>query len=303
VDSFRDSEIFRELLDYVSDGVYFVDPSRRIKYWNKSAENITGYSAEEVTGISCADDILVHVNDEGVSLCQGECPLAATMKDGCVRCNVVYLRHKDGHRIPVQVSTAALKDGNGTVVGGLETFSDHTTVMSALQEAAELKEIALLCPLTGIGNRRYCDRMLEQRLNERKRNHTTLGVLLFDVDHFKLVNDNYGHPVGDIVLKMVAKTLMHGLRTYDFLGRWGGEEFLILLPNVVPAETVKTANRLRSLVKQSASKISQQHLQVTVSCGATNAYSDDTPETIFTRVDKLLYESKANGRNRVTFGS
>lgn len=296
----HDLELFRTLLRNLSDGVYFVDRHRVVQYWNLAAERISGYSEAEVVGKSCMDDILVHVDTAGTSLCKGRCPLAATMADGQERINRVYLRHKEGHRLPVRVSTAAIRDDSGSIVGGVETFHDDSAMVAALEEVEHLTELSLICPLTSLGNRRYCEETLARRLAEAQRNQTLCGFMLFDVDHFKNINDRYGHPAGDIVLKMVARTLQSDLRPYDFAGRWGGEEFLLIMPNLKPMELESVAERLRVLVERASRKLSENRLTVTVSGGATLSGIDDTPASVVARIDTLLYDSKRNGRNRIT---
>jgi len=297
-----DDALFRTLLRNLSDGVYFVDPQRTILYWNRAAERITGFSEQDIEGKSCADDILIHVDEAGTSLCKGACPLAATMKDGRDRVNRVFLRHKEGHRLPVRVSTAAIRDDAGNIIGGLETFHDDSTAVAALAEAERLSQLALICPLTGIGNRRYAEETVAKRLSESQRNGAACAFVLFDVDNFKKINDSYGHPIGDVVLKMVARTLSANLRVYDFAGRWGGEEFLLAMPHLTSQEMENAANRLRILVERSSRKISENRLTITISGGATLSRAEDTPASVIARVDKLLYESKHRGRNRVTIG-
>ena len=104
-------EFFSELLDNLTDGVYFVDRERRIVYWNKAAERITGFSKSEVIGCRCLDNILTHVNEEGGNLCHSGCPLAQTIEDGKSRKADVFLHHKDGHRQPVLVGVAPVRMG------------------------------------------------------------------------------------------------------------------------------------------------------------------------------------------------
>lgn len=297
-----DEELFQTLLGSLADGVYFVDTQRTIQFWNAGAEQITGFSKAEVTGISCADNILVHVDEKGNPLCTGSCPLSETMADGKPRINRVYLKHKEGHRLPVRATTAAIRDKSGKMIGGLETFHDDTTTVAALQEVEHLTQCSFLCSLTGIGNRRYAEDTLSKRLDETHRNQTLCAVMMLDVDHFKNVNDTYGHPVGDVVLKMVARTLAGALRSYDFVGRWGGEEFIVILPNLRLTDIEQTANRLRVLIEHSSREATKGRISVTVSVGATLSLSADTSASIISRVDRLLYQSKREGRNRATIG-
>ena len=297
---FQNDALFRTLLDNLNEGVYFTDTLRHIRYWNKGAERISGFTAEEVMGRCCADNILMHTDLEGNSLCRGFCPLAATMENGEHRSAKLFLHHKQGHRVPVFTTTAPIHDSNGAVIGGLETFHDVTTEMSALSQVEELRSQSLLCPLTGVGNRRYAEQMLVAKFDELNRNASTLGVVFIDIDHFKSINDRFSHKIGDVALKMVARTLGNAMRSYDFLARWGGEEFICLLPNVHKPQLQTSAERLRALVEKSSADVSKQNLIVTISMGAVLASTGDNWNTVVHRADELMYQSKQQGRNRVT---
>lgn len=303
VNRINDPGLFKTLLDNLHEGVYFVDPERRILYWNKGAERISGFTSEEVTGHSCADNILMHVDERGTALCTTACPLAATLGDCQDRFTRVFLHHKDGHRVPVRVAVAVVRDEQGQVLGGLETFHDDTPVIAALRELEDLKQTALLCPLTGVGNRKMSEDILKRRLAEASSTGSHLAALFVDVDRFKSINDTYGHTVGDVVLKMVAKTLANAVRSYDFVGRWGGEEFIAILPNMRLTDLESFAERMRLLVQSASRTVSRDKLVVTVSVGACLSKAEDTPKSIVERADQLMYLSKTHGRNRVTVGT
>jgi diguanylate cyclase (GGDEF)-like protein/PAS domain S-box-containing protein len=295
-------QVFRTLVDKLSEGVYLTDKDRRIEYWNEGAERISGYSAEDVQGCCCSDNLLMHVDCDGRSLCKGACPLAASMNDGVTRTDKVFLHHKEGHRVPVMVTTAPILNDEGWIIGGIETFHDVTTEMSALAQVEELKSQSLVCPLTSVGNRRYTTQVLAAKFDEMNRNNATTGLVFLDIDHFKSINDRYGHQVGDVTLKMVAQTLSNAMRSYDFVGRWGGEEFLVILPNTNRLQLRTISERLRALVEKSSTTISKGKLVVTISVGATVATPSDKVEMAVARADALMYESKKNGRNRVRIG-
>ena len=297
----RNDIIYKEILDNLYDGVYFVDEKRVITYWNKGAERITGYTSAEVVGKRCADNILVHVDHEGNVLCQGVCPVGETLADGTHRSTEVYLHHRAGHRVPITVRVAPIRDAQDRVVGAVEVFSDNTPEAAALQRLAEAERMAYVDPLTGLANRRYAEIILRARHEEMERYGWIFGVLFADIDRFKKINDGYGHAAGDEVLKMVARTLANSVRSFDLVSRWGGEEFLAIIANVDREELAATANRFRALVEQS-NLSSVQDLRVTISVGATLARPEDGIDGLLARVDSLMYQSKSGGRNRATIG-
>lgn len=165
--------------------------------------------------------------------------------------------------------------------------------------------LAMTDPLTGVLNRRAFFQRGETELRRAEREHTGLGLIMTDIDHFKRVNDRYGHQVGDAVLQAVCRTLQEGLRTYDFLGRFGGEEFIIALPNTGPVDAVRIAERLRAAVAATRSALPQEAegLAVTASFGVGCAHpAPEAPpvlDELISRVDEALYAAKRAGRNRV----
>lgn len=294
-----DNGFLKTILENLYDGVYFVDCDRKILYWNKGAENITGYTSSEILGKRCSDNIS-HVDENGVQLCMTTCPLAKTVADSIPREINLYIRHKKGHRLLVLVRTTTLQDSQGQVVGAVEIFSDSSPKLAITQRIKELEKMALLDPLTELANRRYIELNMQAKLDEMRRYGRPFGILFMDIDHFKKINDLHGHDIGDKVLIMVSNTFVKNVRASDSVGRWGGEEFLAIIPNITEEQLYFTANKLRVLVEQSGFPLNSDVVQVTVSIGATLAQPKDTAETLLERADKLLYYSKATGRNRVS---
>jgi diguanylate cyclase (GGDEF)-like protein/PAS domain S-box-containing protein len=295
-----ENEFFRSVLDGFSDGVYFVDRDRRITYWNRAAERITAYAAEDVVGSRCYDEILVHVDDTGSRLCHQACPVAATIADRLTREAHVYLHHRDGHRVPVRVRVAPLVGPDGELLGAIEAFSDDSAQMAALQRIQELEQAVYLDALTGLANRAYTEIELRARLDEMKRYGWQFGVLFIDVDRFKSINDRLGHDAGDQTLRVVARTLANNARSFDLVGRWAGDEFVAVLVNVDRDRLAALAERSRFLIEGSRPVLAGgAAVGVTVSVGATIARPDDTPESLISRADALMYASKSAGRNRV----
>jgi diguanylate cyclase (GGDEF)-like protein/PAS domain S-box-containing protein len=297
-----DSEFFRSLLDNFYDGVYFVDRQRCITYWNKGAERISGYTAAEAVGSHCYDQLLNHIDDDGTCLCQGSCPLARTIEDGSSREAEIYLHHKAGHRVPVLVRITPIVDPDGAVIGAIEVFSDNSAKMSALHRVQDLEKVAYVDQLTGLANRALTEITLRSRTDELSRYGWPFGVLFIDIDQFKLVNDRLGHNTGDAVLQAVANTLRGAARTFDLVGRWGGEEFVAIIANTDNTRLTTIAERFRTLVEASVVSAGGAEHVVTVSIGGTQAAAGETVETLIARADALMYASKKSGRNRVTIG-
>lgn len=289
------------LLDCLYDGVYFVDPERKITYWNRAAQDLTGHSASEAVGRSCFDNLLMHVDDAGNNLCELGCPLAETLRDGKARRVDLFLHHKSGHRVSVSARIAPVRDEHGAIIGAVEAFNDNSAKRHAERRVRELETLAFQDPLTGVANRRYIELKLEQAIHEQKEFGRRFGLLMIDIDHFKEINDIYGHGAGDHALKVVSATLGQMLRAKDIIGRWGGDEFLVLLTDAPPS-LYSIAERCGKVISAASTPMDDSSFSITVSIGATLLLVDDSPFSAISRVDDFLYESKKQGRNRSTAG-
>lgn len=290
--------VYIDLLEQVSDGVSFVNTARRITYWNSGAARLTGFTAEEVLGRRCSSGVLRHVDDRGRELCQSSCALAAVMDDGVPSRVDTYLLHKDGHRVAVTIRGHALTDPDGRIVGLAEVFSLRTSNPYADLERRGFS--ASEDPVTGLPARRLGEFHLASLVAAVAAGEASLGVLFVDVDEFKVVNDTHGHQAGDRVLRMVGRSMATALRRGDLPIRWGGEEFVALMPGSDAGGLSAAAERVRMLVENSWLEHTGTKLQVTVSVGATLARPDDSPEELVDRADQLMYRSKRAGRNRIT---
>jgi len=186
------------------------------------------------------------------------------------------------------------------VAGGAVGYWLTSRMASRIERSeSELQVLATTDPLTGIPNRRTVLHRLEEELARTERTTGVLGVIELDIDHFKRVNDTYGHPAGDAVLREVAGRITSALREYDVAGRIGGEEFLVVAPEMDADSLAALAERLRASTKGAPIAHGTDRIVVTTSVGATLSRPNDTPETLFARADEALYAAKAAGRNRV----
>jgi len=166
----------------------------------------------------------------------------------------------------------------------------------------QLVELAITDSLTGILNRGEGIRRIQQEIARSLRIQQPLSLVLIDVDHFKKINDNFGHQIGDQVLRSIVATLTTALRRYDVICRYGGEEFLVMLPNTELSMALETAERLRQLVAESeVSPEESETIKMTISLGVSSLQPDDSLDNLVYRADNALYLAKQEGRDQVQF--
>jgi len=246
--------------------------------------------------------------------------------DGLGLCRAIRKRAWKGY---VFIIILTAKDSKEDIVSGLEAGADdyltkpfhHAELIARINSGVRIvsleqslrsanEEIRLLSikdPLTGCFNRSYLNERLPQELTRARRYRRPLSLIICDIDHFKYVNDNYGHQVGDDVLKEFAVSIMSSIRDQvDWTVRYGGEEFLIILPETDAGGTQILAERLRRKIAEKTFNSESHTLSITASFGSTCLHPGSgggsyTQETIIRTADALLYEAKESGRNRVCF--
>lgn len=290
---------YEALLEHLKDGVCVVDSSRKVTFWNQGAERITGIGRAEAVGAEYGEGTLAHCLKSGEPMFPKQAPVDLVLADATAREYELYLKRKDGSVAPVFTRISPITNGRSEVIGVLEVFSDNSSKVQALERIEELEEMALVCPITGVGNRRYSEMSLSNAFDELRRFRWNFGLLFVDVDHFKRVNDVHGHTVGDQVLRMVAHAMKDSLRSFDFVGRWGGEEFIVILPNITDDLLLRVAERCRANVEASVFQSGGEAIVVTISIGAVLASMGEDMDGCLERADRLMYRSKQGGRNRV----
>ncbi|HSA07159.1 MAG TPA: diguanylate cyclase [Candidatus Gastranaerophilales bacterium] len=166
---------------------------------------------------------------------------------------------------------------------------------------SETKYLAIIDGLTGLYNRRFFQQTIEREFARSKRHKTNLSIALFDVDHFKLVNDNYGHQFGDKALAEISKIIKASTRKTDYVTRYGGEEIILVLPDTTMDQALIPIERIRKKIENKNFEYKGQFVKITVSCGLSEVSTDvHSQEELVLRADKSLYESKRTGRNKTT---
>jgi diguanylate cyclase len=193
------------------------------------------------------------------------------------------------------------------VAGRLQSLAERVAHME--QEAQgfrehleEQRQKALIDPLTGLPNRAAWSERLDLEISQWQRHGNTLMLAMLDLDHFKRINDNYGHLAGDKVLKLIASVLRKRLRSTDFIARFGGEEFVLLMPSTVPAAGMKLLEHLRASIEACPFHFKGERVTITISMGLTAFRSGEHSDLVLKRADQALYRAKNAGRNRVELG-
>lgn len=215
-------------LNYLFDGVFLTDHDRKILFWNQSAEIITGYKASEVVGRKCYDTIFLHVNEKGDNICNGSCPLKQTIKTKVPTEMPLFLRHKEGHLIPLIIRTVPIFNDNGAHKFTMETFTKNESVGN-FDQVRELARKAFLDSLSGLPNKEYIDSKLSALLaSESIGDSNILGLFFIHLDNLKQINYDYGVPIANMSLKAISRTLSSNIQEGDIIGRLEGGLFIII---------------------------------------------------------------------------
>ncbi|HTY02340.1 MAG TPA: diguanylate cyclase [Rhodocyclaceae bacterium] len=284
------------LLTALGDGVYGVGPDGACTFINPAALETLGYAQHEVLGRLTHDLFHPHCED-GSDYPRSQCPVYCTLQDGEVRHAEDWFLRKDGTGIPVAVTATPIGGPNGGkgVVVVFRDISDRRRLETALREEAATDA------LTRLPNRRYFLAEMERHLARIQRGEgRPAAVLMLDLDEFKRVNDSYGHDIGDEVLKHLATVVREILRRGDLVGRLGGEEFAVLLPEATEEDARQLAERIREQIEQASLEADGRSLRYTTSVGVTLMVpSDHSVRAALQRADAALYRAKGAGRNRV----
>ena len=288
-----DPQRYAEMVRFVSRfGIYWLDRSGVIRSWNLGAQNITGFDPAEIIGKPFSALFSERALQEGVP--QKALALAHTNRH---HRDEQSRRHFNGSELFVFSTLDSLRAESGEVTGYVDVFLDVTEQKA---RDAVLYRQATRDPLTGCSNRGHFIEVATQEIERARRFSEPLSVLLLDIDHFKNINDTYGHEIGDQAIMLLSRTCAEFVRKIDTVGRIGGEEFAVLLPRANKEPAYEMAQRLRQKIAEQHILLPQRNLGYTVSIGVASlrSYTRDFAE-LLRNADTALYKAKRLGRNRV----
>ncbi len=288
----------KQVLDSLFDGLYTVTCERKITYWNNAAEEITGYTAEELVGTYCYDGPLKHVDKEGNDLCSDGCPLTWAISHRCKHEDEIFLKHKDGFRVPINVRVSPLCDSTGRVHGASELFKDNTPTGAIAERLAELEELALVDPLTRLANAKYAREQIEQSLKEMQRYPLKVGVAIFKIDNIDLFIKAHGRKAFDQFQTIASQTLAHNSRPLDLIARIDEGCFLGIFRNVTDNLLDSTCEKMRLLFAKSSFPLGGATISGTFSAGGHCLRNDDNYTNVIEHCHKYLSECQKDGGNR-----
>jgi len=278
------------------DAIVMIDEQGCVTFWNPAAEQIFGYSREKILGkdlhrILVPDEHLYQLHIQAFERFrltgQGNA-IGKTLE--------LKAKRKDGREIDVELSLSALKFKNAwNAVGIVRDISERKRLEEEKKRKEEqLRRLSVTDPLTNTYNRRYFVQKVEEEIERAKRLGSKFSIVMLDIDHFKKINDKFGHNAGDLVLKSMTQIIKNRIRKIDTLARWGVEEFVILLPDTPVKNAVTLAEDLRK-------KLSQMDIpgvgRVTASFGVAGYCPGDNVDSLVNKADNMMYEAKVACRN------
>lgn len=302
-------EKLQALITAAQDGVVLIDSEGIISLWNQAAERIFGYSEKEVLGRNLHDFATPHHMWDAYRKWMADYRLTGTesMKGQTMEIDVM---RKGGEEFPIELSLSPVTiGGRWHAVGLVRDITKRRKARNAMKEAnRKLEELAgalsfQAChdSLTGIFNRRAVLDMLGKEYYRVRRDGHSFTMAIFDLDRFKDINDTWGHQTGDDVLGGFVEIMRQHLREYDHLGRYGGEEFLVITPGCSGQQAEDLYNRLCLMVAETPIATRSGMINITVSGGVTEVDGEQSVDALLGAADGALYRAKAEGRNRVVF--
>lgn len=290
------SERYEAVVQSAYDGIISIDEEQRVMLINKAAGEIFGVKPKDVIGTPLTELMPARYRERHSDYVQHFKKSTIKSRPMQERSSITGLR-ADGTEVPLEVTISKIYvDGKLEMTAVIRDISEKSILLE------ELLKLSRMDSLTKLYNRAYFTTLFNNEVERNKRYQNGLSVIMFDLDHFKLINDTYGHGGGDYVLMEVSNLVLNSLRRVDTVARWGGEEFIVLLPETDKDTAVQIAEKLRLALFHHHFEYQGNQIKVTASFGVASCTIDcETTDRMIKYADDKLYESKGGGRNRVSF--
>lgn len=289
---------FEAVVNNAYDGIITIDEQQNIKLFNDAAQSMFGYSEQEIVGQPLTKLLPDKYQNKHHGYVEGFKRSQVDSRPMQTRAAVQGLR-KDGSEFAIEVTISKIRIADNV---------EFTAVIRDISEKNQLLEELILSsrrdPLTELYNRRYFTELLNAEITRSKRFKRGFSLLMLDIDHFKSINDRFGHTCGDAALIAFSKTLTNSIREVDTSCRWGGEEFLVLLPEIPKETAMIVAEKIRQNIENLETIYEGDLIKLTVSVGL-EYFSGETIEmsNMINKVDQILYKAKNTGRNKISIES
>jgi diguanylate cyclase (GGDEF)-like protein/PAS domain S-box-containing protein/putative nucleotidyltransferase with HDIG domain len=288
----------KKLIDNMHDGVVFVDSQATILLWNTGVERLTGVSSAAACGRTFLPNLMEMCNNREQAISNEDCPVSHAIATGVQWLGRVSIMGRQGKHVAVDLHAIPVRSNEGAIHGATVLLHDVSSETSLEEKCQALHAQVAKDPMTQVANRAEFDRMLNNFVAAHQESNLPCSLVMCDLDHFKSINDTYGHQAGDEAIITFASLLKSMCRSGDLVARYGGEEFAILCADCTNAAAARKAEAIR----ETLADMPQPGLgnkSITASFGVTELQAGDTPETMLRRADRALLQAKDQGRNQV----
>ncbi len=288
----------QKLLDHMHDGVVFVDSQLKIFLWNQGAERLSGITSNAAYQRPWSPSLVQMRDERGSIVPDDACPVATAIKIGVQSLQRLSIAGRDGQDAPIDLHAIPVVGRDGTNYGATLLLHDASSETTLEQRCQNLHSQATKDPMTQVANRAEFDRVHALFIQAHRESNLPCSLIICDIDHFKHVNDKYGHQAGDEAITSFASLLKSMCRHGDLVARYGGEEFVMLCADCNNATGAARAEEIRRALSELPHPMLGSK-RITASFGVTENQPGDSPETMLRRADRALLEAKASGRNCV----
>jgi diguanylate cyclase (GGDEF)-like protein len=288
----------QKLLDAMHDGVVFVDTNMQIALWNRGVERLTGIAGASMQHKRWLPSLLEMRDENDEEINDDNCPVLYAIQSGVQTLRRLTIAGRHQRKLSVDVHLVPVINREGITHGAAIWLHDASSQITLEERVQTLHEKATHDPLTKIANRAEFDRVIKQFVETHLELGLPCSLIICDLDHFKRINDNFGHQAGDEALVSFAALLRRYTRAGDLVARYGGEEFVLLCADCDNATATQRAEEIRGELTATPQSMLDGKC-MTASFGVTEIQPGDTPDTMLRRSDRALLQAKENGRNRV----